>query len=126
MRTYSNAPARNVYLTGGYEAIFGASACLAGEDDGIVQYASIYACNGSATASYDNTNVCNNVNKQESSGFRNLDAAHENHCDERDDTDSDVRKAIPDGNWLCSGVPCAPNTTVQSSMTTARYISTLY
>jgi hypothetical protein len=37
-----------------------------------------------------------------------------------------VRKAIPDGNWLCSGVKCAPNTTVQSSMTTARYITLLY
>jgi hypothetical protein len=126
VRTYSNAPARTVWLTGGYEAIFGASACLAGEDDGVVQYASIYACNGSATASYDNGNVCNNVNKQEASGFRNLDAAHENHSDERDASDSDVRKAIPDGNWLCNGVKCAPNTTVQSSMTTARYISTLY
>jgi hypothetical protein len=33
VRTYANAPARNVYLTGGYEAIFGASACLTGEDD---------------------------------------------------------------------------------------------
>jgi len=34
-----------------------------------------FACNGSATASYDNTNVCNNSNKQEASGFANLDAA---------------------------------------------------
>lgn len=126
VRTFSNAPAKTVYLTGGYEAIFGASACLNGEDDGVVQYASIYACNGSATASYDNTNVCRNNAKQEASGFRNLDAAHENHSDERDDVDSDVRKQIPDGIWTCSGVPCAPNTTVQSSMTTARFISILY
>jgi hypothetical protein len=126
VRTYANAPARTVHLTGGYEAIFGASACLAGEDDGVVQYASIYACNGSATASYDNSNVCNNTSKQEASGFRNLDAAHENHSDERNDSDSDVRKQIPGGIWNCSGVPCAPNTTVQSSMTTARFISILY
>jgi hypothetical protein len=126
VRTYANAPARTVHLTGGYEAIFGASACLAGEDDGVVQYASIYACNGSATASYSNSNVCGNTSKQEASGFRNLDAAHENHSDERDDSDSDVRKAIPGGIWNCSGVPCAPNTTVQSSMTTARFISILY
>jgi hypothetical protein len=126
VRTYANAPAKTVWLTGGYEAIFGASACLSGEDDGVVQYASIFACNGSATASYDNSNVCNNANKQEASGFKNLDACHENHSDERDDSDSDVRKAIPDGNWLCNGVKCAPNTTVQSSMTTARYISILY
>ncbi len=126
VRTYANAPAKTVWLTGGYEAIFGASACLSGEDDGVVQYASIFACGGSATASYDNTNVCNNSNKQEASGFKNLDAAHENHSDERDDSDSDVRKAIPDGNWYCGSVRCAPNTTVQSAMTTARYITLLY
>src|SRR5581483_563365 len=48
VRTYANAPARNVYLTGGYAAIFGPSACLTGEDDGLVQHASTYACNGSA------------------------------------------------------------------------------
>jgi len=126
VRTYANAPAKTIYLTGGYEAIFGSSACLNGEDDGVVQYASIFACNGSATASYDNTNVCRNNAKQESSGFRNLDAAHENHSDERDDSDSDTRKQVPDGIWTCSGVPCAANTTVQSSMTTARFISILY
>lgn len=126
VRTYSNAPAKTVYLTGGYEAIFGASACLSGEDDGVVQYASIYACNGSATASYDNSNVCGNTSKQESSGFRNLDAAHENHSDERDASDSDVRKQIPGGIWTCSGVTCAANTTVQSAMTTAQFISILY
>ncbi|HKV08086.1 MAG TPA: hypothetical protein VJ725_08120 [Thermoanaerobaculia bacterium] len=126
VRTYANAPAKTIYLTGGYEAIFGASACLNGEDDGVVQYASIFACNGSATASYDNTNVCGNTSKQEASGFRNLDAAHENHSDERDDSDSDVRKQVPGGIWTCSGVPCAANTTVQSSMTTARFVSILY
>jgi hypothetical protein len=60
------------------------------------------------------------------SGFRNLDAAHENHSDERDASDSDVRRQVPDGIWLCNGVPCAANTQVQSSMTTARFISTLY
>ena len=96
VRTVSNAPARNIYLTGGYEAIFGASACLTGEDDGIVQYASIFACNGSATASYDNTNACSNSAKQESSGFLNLDAAHENHSDERDDSDSRHPPRHPD------------------------------
>lgn len=126
VRAFSNAPARNVYLTGGYEAIFGASVCLNGEDDGIVQHASQYACSGSATASYDNGNVCANTSKQESSGFLNADCAHENHSDERDDSDSDVRKAIPTGIWTCSGSPCSPNTTVQSSMTTARFVSILY
>jgi len=126
VKSYANPPARNVYLTGGYEAIFGASACLSGEDDGVVQYASIYACGGSATSGYDNSNVCGNSFKQEASGFLNLDGAHENHSDIRDDSDSDTRKAIPDGIWTCSGSPCAPNTTVQSSMTTARFVSILY
>jgi hypothetical protein len=126
VRTYANAPARNVYLTGGYEAIFGASACLTGEDDGVVQYASIYACGGSATASYDNSNVCNNGFKQEASGFFNLDGAHENHSDIRDASDSDTRKAIPGGIWTCGASLCAPNTTVQSNMTSAQFVSILY
>jgi hypothetical protein len=126
VRTYSNAPARNVYLTGGYEAIFGASACLSGEDDGIVQHASQYACNGSATTGYNNSNVCNNSNKQESSGFLNLDVGHENHSDERDDSDRDTRRAIPGGIWTCGGSPCSPNTVVQSSMSTAQFVSILY
>jgi hypothetical protein len=126
VRSFSNAPARSVYLTGGYEAIFGASACLNGEDDGVVQYASIYACNGSATASYNNSNVCRNNAKQEASGFFNLDAGHENHDDIRNDSDRDTRRAIPDGIWTCSGVPCSPNTVVQSAMSTAQFIALLY
>jgi hypothetical protein len=124
VRTFANPPARTIWLTGGYEAIFGASACLSGEDDGVVQYASQFACGGSATASYNNSNVC--TAKQESSGFRNLDAAHENHDDERNARDADTRRAIPGGIWNCGGSPCAPNTRVQSSMTTATFISLLY
>lgn len=126
VRGISNSPSRIVYLTGGYEAIFGASACLSGEDDGIVQYASIYACNGSATTSYDNTNVCRNNAKQEASNFRNLDSGHENHDDIRNDTDRDTRRQIPDGIWTCSGVPCAPNTVVQSATSAAQFIALLY
>jgi len=124
VRTFASAPARTVWLTGGYEAIFGASACLTGEDDGVVQYASQFACGGSATASYNNSTVC--TAKQEASGFRNLDAAHENHDDERNASDSDTRRAIPGGIWTCGSTPCAPNTVVQSSMTTGRFISVLY
>jgi len=126
VRTYSNAPAKTVYLTGGYEAIFGASACLNGEDDGIVQHASQYACTGSATASYNNNNVCNNSSKQESSGFANLDTCHENHSDERDDSDRDTRVAIPTGIWTCGGAPCSPGSTVQSSMSSAQFMAVLY
>jgi hypothetical protein len=126
VRTFANAPARNVYLTGGYEAIFGASLCLSGEDDGIVQHASQYACNGSATTSYDNGNVCNNSSKQQSTGFLNLDSGHENHDDERNDADRDTRKAIPTGIWMCGGSPCAPNTPVQSAMSAAQLVAILY
>jgi hypothetical protein len=126
VRTYSNSPARNVYVTGGYEAIFGASACLNGEDDGVVQHASQYACGGSATASYNNSNVCGNSFKQESSGFRNLDTSHENHDDERNDADRDVRRAIPDGIWTCGSSPCSPGSQVASSMSTAQFVSILY
>ncbi|MEM9558196.1 MAG: hypothetical protein AAGC60_28315 [Acidobacteriota bacterium] len=126
VRSFASAPGSPVYLSGGYEAIFGASACLSGEDDGVVQYASIFACDGSATASYNNSNVCGNGSKQEASGFFNLDGSHENHDDERNDSDSDTRRAIPDGIWTCSGSPCAPNTVVQSSMTTAEFVSILY
>lgn len=126
VRTYASAPAKNIYLTGGYEAIFGASACLSGEDDGVVQYASIFACGGSAGTSYDNGDVCGNSAKQEASGFVNLDGAHENHSDERDDSDADTRRAIPDGIWTCGGGACAPNTSVQSSMSTAEFVSILY
>jgi hypothetical protein len=92
----------------------------------VVQYASMYACGGSATASYNNSNVCGNGNKQEASGFFNLDGAHENHSDIRDDSDSDTRRQVPDGIWLCNGSPCAPNTVVQSSMTSARFVSILW
>jgi hypothetical protein len=126
VRTYANAPARNIYLTGGYEAIFGASACLSGEDDGIVQHASQYACNGSATTGYDNGNVCNNSNKQESSGFLSLDSGHENHSDERDDSDRDTRRQVPGGIWMCGSSPCAPNTQVQSAMSAAQLVAILY
>lgn len=124
VRTFSNPPARTVWLTGGYEGIFGASACLSGEDDGVVQYASQFACSGSATASYNNRNVC--TAKQESSGFRNLDATHENHDDERNARDSDTRRAIPGGIWTCGGSPCAANTVVQSSMSTGTFVGILY
>jgi len=126
VRMFANPPAKTVWLTSGYEAIIGASLCLSGEDDGIVQHASAFACSGSATAEYVNSDICNNSNKQESAGFVSMDSAHENHSDERDDSDSDNRRQIPGGIWNCGGSPCAPNTLVQSSMTTAKFVSILY
>lgn len=126
VKTYASAPARNIYLTGGYEAIFGASACLSGEDDGVVQHASQYACGGSATVGYDNDDVCGNSFKQESSGFFNLDTAHENHSDIRDHSDEDTRRAIPDGIWTCGGGACSPGSQVQSGMSSAEFVAILY
>jgi hypothetical protein len=126
VRTYSSAPARDVYLTGGYAAIFGPSLCLTGEDDGLVQHASAYACNGSASADLNNSNICSDGNKQESSGFHNLDTAHENHDEERNDSHRDDRVAIATGLWTCGGAPCPANTTVQANLSTAQLVSGLY
>ncbi|HVM96042.1 MAG TPA: hypothetical protein VMT89_06620, partial [Candidatus Acidoferrales bacterium] len=101
VRTYTSPPSKTIYLTGGYAAIIGASLCLSGEDDGVVQHASAYACNGDPTTGYDNTNVCDNNNKQKPTGFINLDTAHETHDQERNDSNRDNRNAIPNGIWIC-------------------------
>jgi hypothetical protein len=126
VRAFSNAPAKPIWLTGGYAAIFGASVCLAGEDDGIVQHASAYACDGDPTTSYTNPTVCGNNAKMKATGFYNLDTAHENHDQERDDSVYDNRQAIPDGIWVCNGTACTPGSTVQSAESTAAFVSTLY
>ncbi len=125
VRGLAGSPAKNIYLTGGYEAIPVASLCLSGEDDGVVQHASQYACNGSATASYDNDDVCDESAKQELAGFRNLDSGAENHDDTRNDADRDTRRTIPDGAWYCGATPCAPDVEVQSSMSSAQLVSRL-
>jgi hypothetical protein len=70
--------------------------------------------------------VCGNSSKQESSGFLNLDSGHENHSDERDDSDRDTRRQVPGGIWMCGSSPCSPNTQVQSSMSSAQLVSVLY
>jgi hypothetical protein len=126
VRAFTSPPAKTVWLTGGFAAIIGASACLAGEDDGVVQHASTYACNGSATQGYSNDDLCDNNNKQKVSGFRNLDTAHENHDQSRNDSDRDNRNAIPDGIWICNGVPCAPNSTAVDHMSSGQFIGVLY
>ncbi len=122
---HAGRPARNIYLTGGYEAIFGPSVCLSGEDDGVVQYASQFACAGDPTTGYDNDDVCGEGAKQESGGFFNLDGSHENHLDTAVDNDRDTRRAIPDGYWECGGSPCSPDSVVQSNMSSAQLVQTL-
>ncbi len=126
VRRVASPPARAVYLTGGYESNPASAYCLTGEDDQALQYASIYACSGSGTAYYDNSNVCSNGQKQESSGFRNLDAGREDHTTIHNDSDRDARRAIPDGLWTCGGVPCQPNTVVNTTMSAAQLVDYIF
>lgn len=118
VRTYANSPRTNVYLVSGYEAIFGSSALLNGEDDGLLSYASTFACSGSATASYSTSNICLNSAKQEVSGFYNCDQRHENHDDGRNDVDRDTTKAVTGGCWGSS----TSGTTVRSGMSSAELV----
>jgi hypothetical protein len=125
VRAQSAYPGSPIWLIGGYQGSL-SSDCLSGEDDSAVQYASAYACNGSAAVGYNNSNVCNNSNKQETWGFLNIDAAYEDHFSQKDASDADQRRAIPDGRWYCNGVRCAPNTIVRPAMTTAEFVTLLY
>ena len=61
-----------------------------------MQHASQYACNGSATTGYNNSNVCTTRRSRSRPASSTSTRAHENHSDERDNSDSDVRRAIPD------------------------------
>ena len=111
-------------MTGGYSGS-PLSGLLSGEDDGVVQYASQYACSGNAEARYTNntSNICGNNSKQESSGFRNLDAAHENHDEEHLNSHSHTRLDVRDG--FCPGRTCRPGNRKESSVSTAQYIRAL-
>lgn len=111
VNNFTNAPARNVWLIGGYRGL-SSSVCLSGEDDGAVQYASQFACNGLATTPYSNPWVCGNSYKQEASGFRNVDAAYEDHFQCKDCSQWGQRIAITDGAWYCGSIPCQPGTII--------------
>lgn len=122
---YSSSPAKTVWLTGGYKG-GPTSACLNGEDDAVLQYASIFACSGDANGSYNNSNVCGSNSKQESANFRNLDGVYENHDDIRNNRSSTrERRSIPDGIWECDGQQCAPNLVVRSNLSTASFVDLL-
>jgi hypothetical protein len=96
-----------------------------GEDDGIVQHASQYACNGSATASYNNA-TCATTQQAGVVGLPEPRHGHENHDDERNDADRDTRRAIPTGIWNCGASACTPDTVVQSAMSCAQLVAALY
>jgi hypothetical protein len=122
VKTYANGPKTTANLISGYEMIFGSSALLNGEDDGLLSYASTFACNGSASASYSTSNICSNSSKQEVSGFANCDQADENHDDGRNDADRDTRKAVTGGCWGSN----TSGTNVRSSMSTAELIRCIW
>lgn len=126
VKLYSSASRVPIYLTAGYESDL-SSTCLAGEDDGAVQYASAFACAGNPRQHYNNGDkpVCDNREKMFSGSgmLRNMDAAHERHADIKDDSDRDQRKAIPDGLWWCNGVPCKPGTEVHTRLSTAEFLT---
>lgn len=127
---YENGSRITSLLVGGYEAITGSSACLEGEDDGLIEYASIYFCNDHPddgnSVGYDRfcssledvddgfwdgcgdtpANRCQSTNKQRS-GYRNYDSGHENHNDTRNAADrGDKRRAVAEGYWG----ECSPGT----------------
>lgn len=107
---YSSAPLKTVWLIGGSKGA-PTSAALDGENDGVLSFASQFACSGSPTARFYNSNVCGNNSKMQSRNFRNLDTSYENHDDERNNVSLGTRerRAITDGIWQCSGRPCASN-----------------
>ncbi len=124
----ASSPSKIIWLTGGYKGDGVCPGALPGEDDAVLTYASQFACGGSALQSYSNANVCSNNAKQESSNFRNLDAAYEDHDDEKNNYNTRfdrARRSIPDGVWTCNDQPCAADTRVQNDLSTASFIDRL-
>lgn len=116
---YSNAPARTVWLIGGYRTMWSQDFCLSGQNDGVVQYASQFACNGLATTPYGNAAYpCGNSSKQKLFGFRNWDAAYENHTGCKDCSQWSERIAIYDGSWYYGSTLVSPGTTLWGSYAT--------
>ena len=116
---YANAPRTAVYLISGYEAIFGSSALLPGEDDGLLEYGTTFACPNIAT-SYSTSNQC--TTHQETSGFYNCDQSHENHDDGRNDKDRDTRRSVKSSSCWSSAV----NVQVRSAMSSAELIRCIW
>lgn len=134
---YENGSRITTLLVGGYEAIAGSSSCLSGEDDGLIEYASMFFCNDhpddSNSVGYDRfcsslediddgvfdacgdtpANTCQSANKQRS-GYRNYDSGHESHDDTRNSADrGDKRRAVSEGYWG----QCSPGSSCDFSWT---------
>ncbi|MBI2884065.1 MAG: hypothetical protein HYY11_09215 [Candidatus Methylomirabilis oxyfera] len=123
VNNFTNAPARNIWLIGGYRGLLASSACLSGEDDGAVQYASQFACNGLATTAYGNAWPCGNTFKQKPSGFLNVDAAYEDHFQCKDCSQWGQRIAVTDGVWSCGATRCPPGTIMSSGWATCSVLA---
>ena len=116
---YSGSPAKPVFLIGGYRGNFVTGGILAGHDDGVLSYASVFACAGDPAASYMNADVCGIGSKQEAMNFFNVDAVNENHSDIRNNKEGTrERRAIPDGMR-----PGLPDTLLDADLSTAELIN---
>lgn len=115
VNTYTNSPSVSTYVIGSWKGMV-TSGCLTGEDDGVIQYASLFACSGSATASYSTTNVC--TSKQKPSGFYQGDQSYEDHDTARKHSSQAERRSVYGGLWGS----ISTNTKVRSSMSTAELI----
>ncbi len=116
-----SSPSVTSYLVGGWEMIWGNGGFLYGEDDGLIEYASSFACNaayGSAWGNFSQSNICLNTAKWKSAGFKNGDQSAEDHDEGRNGDDPDVRKAATGGLWGTS----TTGTQVRSSMSNAEMV----
>jgi titin len=126
--SFSSYPLKPVWLIGGSKGTFlGTSLLLQGEDDGVLSFASQYACGGRPLASYQNSDVCGNRAKMQNQNFLNLDTSYEDHDDERNNRalGNRERRAITDGIWSCSGRPCSPARLIKSDQSSAEFIGSL-
>ncbi len=129
---FSNEPNRSILLIGGFRGIFfpdfSDDSCLPGADDGILEYATQFACQGDPRQAFDTTNVCDNDSKI-AANFFNLDGSREDHDNERNNEDiSDRnRRAVPNGVWTCNNVPCDPGTLISGfpNLSSAAFIDLL-
>lgn len=122
---YSNSPARPIWLIGGFKGIAGPSACLDGQDDGVLELSSQLACRTSAGIGI--SDACDNDHKMGAKNYINIDVADENHDDEKNvrNIGNRTRKAIADGVWKCDGKACPPDSTVRTNLSTAALIDLL-
>ena len=127
VNNFSSSPLKTVWLIGGSKGAFTTSGLLNGEDDGVLSFASQYACSGNPFSYFANSNVCGNNSKMQSRNFRNLDTSYEDHDDERNNRGSGnrERRAITDGIWLCGGRPCASDTLITRNQSSAEFIAFL-